>query len=95
VRLFAALKDAVGRGEIELDLPPPATAEDAWQRLAQLHPALAPRRAHIAAAVNRSYVGFDAPVVDWNAVRDRNYSARQRRLAVSRLPNQGSAETGR
>jgi len=68
VRLFAALKDAVGSGEIELDLPSPATAEDAWGRLAQLHPALAPRRAHVAAAVNRSYVGFDAPVADGDEV---------------------------
>ena len=68
VRLFAALKDAVGSGQIELDLPPPATAEDAWRRLAELHPALAPRRGHLAAAVNRSYVGFDAPVTDGDEI---------------------------
>jgi molybdopterin synthase sulfur carrier subunit len=68
VRLFAALKDAVGRGEIELELSPPATADDAWRRLAQLHPALAPRRPHVAAAVNRAYVGFDAPVMDGDEI---------------------------
>jgi molybdopterin converting factor subunit 1 len=68
VRLFAALKDVVGRGEIELELPSPATTADAWRRLAELHPALAPRRAHVAAAVNRYYVGFDTPVADGDEV---------------------------
>ena len=44
VRLFASLREAVGTSEVELDLPEGATAETAWQRLADAHAALAPRR---------------------------------------------------
>lgn len=62
VRLFAVLREAAGRGELELDLPAGATPEAAWLALASAHPALAPRRAHLAAAVNRRYARFDAPL---------------------------------
>lgn len=61
VRLFASLREAVGEAAAELELAPGATAEDAWRALVGLHPALAPRRASLAAAVNRSYT-------DWGAV---------------------------
>lgn len=60
VRLFASLREAVGRSELELELPSGASAEDAWRTLVDRHPALGPRRASLAAAVNRRYVGFDA-----------------------------------
>lgn len=59
VRLFAGLREAVGRGELELDLPAGATAEDAWRRLAEAHPGIATRRRSLAAAVNRRYAAFD------------------------------------
>jgi molybdopterin converting factor subunit 1 len=62
VRLFASLRDLAGADRIELDLPEPATAEDAWRRLAERHPALATRRASLAAAVNRRYARFDEPL---------------------------------
>lgn len=62
VRLFASLRDVVGREQLELDLPAGATAETAWGRLVAAHPALAPRRASLAVAVNRAYERFDAPL---------------------------------
>jgi molybdopterin converting factor subunit 1 len=62
VRLFASLREAAGRGELAVELGEGACVEDAWEALAQRHPALAPRRAHLAAAVNRRYAGFDAPL---------------------------------
>ncbi len=64
VRLFASLREAAGRGEAELRLSPGATAEDAWQRLAAEHPALASNRASLAAAVNRRYARFDTVLSD-------------------------------
>jgi len=59
VRLFASLREATGLAEAVLDLPPGASAEDAWRALAARHPGLAPRRASLAAAVNRHYAKFD------------------------------------
>jgi molybdopterin converting factor subunit 1 len=58
VRLFASLREAAGRSELEIDLPEPATAEDAWRRLAEFFPSLASRRTSLAAAVNRRYATF-------------------------------------
>jgi sulfur-carrier protein len=63
VRLFASLREAAGEGELELDLPAGATAEDAWRALALRHPALAARRASLTAAVNRRYVPFEVALV--------------------------------
>lgn len=68
VRLFASLREAAGRPEAELRLRPGATAEDAWRSLAAEHPALAPRRASLAAAVNRRYTSFDAPLADGDEI---------------------------
>jgi molybdopterin converting factor subunit 1 len=59
VRLFASLREAVGRSDLDLELPDGATAEDAWQSLARAHADLAPRRARLTAAVNRRYAPFD------------------------------------
>jgi molybdopterin converting factor subunit 1 len=58
VRLFASLREAAGRSELEIDLEEPATAEDAWRRLAESFPSLASRRTSLAAAVNRRYATF-------------------------------------
>ena len=68
VRLFASLREVAGRAEIELDLPSGASPEDAWQALATDHPALAGRRANLAASVNRRYAPFDTPLQDGDEV---------------------------
>jgi sulfur-carrier protein len=68
VRLFASLREAAGRGEAELRLEPGATAEDAWRRLAEQHPALLPSRASLAASVNRRYAPFDTVLAEGDEV---------------------------
>jgi sulfur-carrier protein len=62
VRLFAALREEVGAGELDLDAPAGATPEEVWRRLVDRHPGLAARRAHLSAAVNRRYAAFDTPL---------------------------------
>jgi len=64
VRLFASLREAVGRAEVELELLSDATAEDAWARLASDYPALTDRRPRLTAAINRRYAPFDSPLSD-------------------------------
>jgi molybdopterin converting factor subunit 1 len=64
LRLFASLREAVGREALELDLPEGATAEEAWRRLAEEHPDVAPWRKSLAAAVNRAYTRFDTRLED-------------------------------
>ncbi len=68
VRLFASLRDAVGRPEVELDLPTGASAEDAWQALVRSCPALSPRRQSLAASVNRCYAPFDTALHEGDEV---------------------------
>jgi molybdopterin converting factor subunit 1 len=68
VRLFASLREAAGVSELGLELPPGATADDAWGRLTRDFPALAPRRASLAASVNRSYARFDRVLQDGDEV---------------------------
>jgi molybdopterin synthase sulfur carrier subunit len=62
VRLFASLREAAGEGDVELELRPGASAEDAWGALVARHPSLSGRRKSLTAAVNRRYVAFDAPL---------------------------------
>lgn len=64
VRFFASLRDAAGRAEQRLELPAGATPQTAWEALCAERPELAPRRASLAAAVNRRYGPFDAPLAD-------------------------------
>ena len=60
VRLFASLREAVGRDQLELDLPEGATAETAWERLVAEWQALAARRRSLSAAVT-DVSPFDPP----------------------------------
>lgn len=62
VRLFASLREALGAGELTLELPAGATPEDAWRGLCEAHPALRARRRSLAVAVNRRYVPFESPL---------------------------------
>ena len=68
VRLFAGIREAVGRPEVELEVADGATAEDVWRRLAADHPSLAPRRPSLTAAVNRRYSAFDSVLRDGDEV---------------------------
>jgi molybdopterin synthase sulfur carrier subunit len=68
VRLFASLREAAGLSEVRLDLPPGATLEDAWRRLAADLPVLAPRRASLCASVNRRYAPFETALGEGDEV---------------------------
>jgi sulfur-carrier protein len=62
VRLFASLREAVGAGELSLELAEGARVADAWAALGARHPQLQARRGSLAAAVNRCYADFDVPL---------------------------------
>jgi molybdopterin converting factor subunit 1 len=62
VRFFASLRDMVGADRLELDVAAAATPEDVWRVLVERHPVLGPRRASLAAAVNRHYARFEEPL---------------------------------
>jgi molybdopterin converting factor subunit 1 len=68
LRLFASLREAAGRDSVLLDLPPGASAEDAWRALVAEHPALEPRRQSLAASVNRRYASFDTALAEGDEV---------------------------
>ena len=68
VRLFAVLRELAGQDALEIDLPPAATAEDAWRRLVSEQPVLAARRASLAASVNRRYAPFDTALAEGDEV---------------------------
>ena len=70
VRLFAALRETMGRDLVELSLGEGATPEDVWQALLRVQggDALQPRRTNLAAAVNRKYAKFDAILRDGDEV---------------------------
>ena len=68
VRLFASLREAAGRSELELELGGAATPEDAWRRLAESFPALAARRQSLAASVNRRYASFGQALTEGDEV---------------------------
>jgi molybdopterin converting factor subunit 1 len=68
VRLFAALRESLGRNEVEMDLREGATAEDAWLDLAARAPGLKARRASLTASVNRRYAAFETPLSDGDEV---------------------------
>jgi MoaE-MoaD fusion protein len=59
VRLFAGLRERVGTGENEMELPPGARAADVWELLQ-----IGPEPAGLAYAVNREYVRRDHELAD-------------------------------
>ncbi len=70
VRLFAAIREALGRDSVEMTLAQGATPEDVWRELALLDERgeLPTRRQNLSAAVNRKYAKFDAPLSDGDEV---------------------------
>ena len=70
VRLFAAIREALSREAVELNLAEGATPEDVWRELVRIDGGgtLLARRKNLAAAVNRKYAKFDAPLSDGDEV---------------------------
>ena len=62
VLLFAALREAVGSGAVELELEPGATAGKALERLRERHPALRGKTCSL--AVNRGYAAAERALAD-------------------------------
>ena len=68
IRLFARLREIAGSGELQRPLPAAATAQGAWDALAQEFPALVQYRAVVSCAVNEQYARFDTPIADGDEV---------------------------
>lgn len=60
IRYFAALREAVGREDEELELADGAAVASARAALAERHPALEPLLGRCAAALNRAYAAPEA-----------------------------------
>jgi molybdopterin synthase sulfur carrier subunit len=59
IRLFASLRESMGKGALDLDVQEGATVEDVWRALAASHPHLLGRRRALSVAVDRRLVAFD------------------------------------
>jgi len=68
VRLFARLRDVVGAHEVDVEVAERATIDDVWAALSVSHPAVAPFRASLSAALNDDYAKMTAPVADGDEV---------------------------
>ena len=55
VLLFAAAREAAGRGRIEIERTPGLTAAAVWDELVRRHPALAAHSASVSVAVNHRF----------------------------------------
>ena len=58
IKFFAALREGIGRTEVEQELPAGATVQDLMDSLAEQHPALRTHTAFIRIAVNRQYASL-------------------------------------
>lgn len=68
VRVFAGLRDQLGAGQIERDLPDGASVADLWERLASQHPAIARYRGSVSAAVNEEFARMTTTLSDGDEV---------------------------
>ena len=68
VRLFARLRELVGAGELQRDVPDGATVAAVWDSLAREHPAITPYLASISCAVNAEYARMATAVADGDEV---------------------------
>ena len=68
VKFFAAPREALGAGEIELELPPGATVAQLIERLTKKYPVLRAYTRFLSVAVNRAYVGMQTELHDGDEV---------------------------
>ena len=68
VRLFAALREAVGSTHIPQELPPGAKVQDLMDLLARQYPALRSQISFVRAAVNRQYASLQTELRDGDEV---------------------------
>jgi molybdopterin converting factor subunit 1 len=68
VRLFARLRDLAGTGELEREVPSPATVRTVWQALVREMPALQEYERTMSVAVNADYARMSATVGEGDEV---------------------------
>jgi MoaE-MoaD fusion protein len=68
VRLFAIQRELAGTREVALELPAPATIQDAWSALVERYPALAPGRSAVRFARNGEYAPATEALADGDEV---------------------------
>lgn len=66
--LFSVLRESVGEGELDLDVPPGTTGADLLDRLGAEHPEVARHRSVVRLAVNRRYVPNETTLNDGDEV---------------------------
>jgi molybdopterin synthase sulfur carrier subunit len=68
IRLFARLRELAGAGELQRNLPTPATARTAWETIAREFPAVAAYEATVSCAVNEEYARLSTPLAEGDEV---------------------------
>ena len=68
VRLFARLRELVGAGELEREVPSGATVGTVWESLVRDYPAIAAYTASMSCAVNIDYARMTTAVSDGDEV---------------------------
>ena len=68
VRLFARLRELVGTGELERQVPDTATVGSIWQELANEFPIIAPYGESMSCAVNAEYARMTSRVKEGDEV---------------------------
>jgi molybdopterin converting factor subunit 1 len=68
VRLFARLRELIGAGELEREVPQGATVRTVWDLLVREYPAVAPYSDSLSCAVNVEYARMSTAVNDGDEV---------------------------
>ncbi len=68
VRLFAAYRETVGRGEVNLEVEGAVSPLDLWRRLVKEHPPLLQFGHSLVVAVNGEYAPLDRPLKEGDVV---------------------------
>ena len=68
IRLFARLRDVVGAGELDREIPPGATVRTVWDALVREYPQIAPYADSMSCAVNIDYARMTTAVSDGDEV---------------------------
>lgn len=68
VQLFARLRELAGRAETTCELAAGASVADVWGAIERAHPAVAPLRTAVSAAVNAEFASMATEVHDGDEV---------------------------
>lgn len=68
VRVFARLRELIGTGELEREVPPGATVRTVWEQLVRDYPAIAPYAESLSCAVNADYARMTMAVSEGDEV---------------------------